>query len=85
MQLASTAIFCNNDIICIFHGLLIYLKIHLGDCQVIWMHGYYMKIKQVTFEVKSGWHMNSIKLELAKYYKDSEMTALIFEGGRNSK
>ena len=43
------------------------------------MHGYYMKIKQVTFEVKSGWHMNSIKLELAKYYQDSKMTALIFE------
>ena len=30
-------------------------------------------------------NLNEIKLELAKYYKDSEMTAFISERSRNSK
>ena len=47
-------------------------------------HGHEGLIKQfVIFELFK--RVKRLKLELAKYYKDSEMTAFISERSRNSK
>ena len=45
------------------HNIYIYLKLHNVTHGFDKYHGYYIKIKQeLTSEVKSGWHMNSVYL-----------------------
>ena len=54
----------------------------------MWAIGYYQIIDVVGIRMEKYEPATSIvkiKLELAKYYKDSEMTAFISERSRNSK
>ena len=46
------------------------------------MQGMYVGVGQVKMELEEE---EDVKLELAKYYKDSETTAFFSERSRNSK
>ena len=68
---------------CSCHGLSQVRFVHLWKRHIFEVNTVGQHLNEIT--VLTWYNLPLLKLELAKYYKDSEMTAYIYERSRNSK